>query len=382
MNIKQDAFTKTPKTFNEGDSPLVSIIVPVYKVENYLAECLESILNQSLKEIEVICVNDGSPDRCLEILNEYAAHDARVKVINQENAGASAARNTGILAATAPYLGFVDSDDKIEPQTYETALTLMQSDPEIDLVGWRFSRFTNNGLPFGNGSEGSKLEGPPFKLGPESPAKISLYIYTKLYKTAIIRENAISFINNIAEDSVFLLDYFPYSRKAVLIKDVFYHYRHHEQSITTKLNSQNGDSSFSWSGITVQKGFPSLVVLENVFDHYDKRGLLPQYKNALLDFFGLRALSNYSQLKPEQREHYWARLASFDQKYGLFNFAKIDSWRRRLDALCIKHPQLEKIFPIFWFGLKPLFKETIGPRKIIDILTVPLRWGAYALRKG
>ncbi len=92
--------------------PLVSIIVPVYKVENYLACCLDSICKQSLQEIEIILVDDGSPDRCGEICEEYAKKDTRFKVYHHlENRGLSAARNTGIKEAVADYLMFVDSDD-------------------------------------------------------------------------------------------------------------------------------------------------------------------------------------------------------------------------------------------------------------------------------
>ena len=92
----------------------VSIIVPVYNIEKYLAKCLDSLINQTLEDIEIICVNDGSTDNSAEILNEYAQKDCRIKIINQDNAGLSAARNTGINAANGEYIGYVDSDDWID----------------------------------------------------------------------------------------------------------------------------------------------------------------------------------------------------------------------------------------------------------------------------
>lgn len=95
--------------------PLVSVIVPVYRVEPYLRRCLDSLAEQSLKEIEIILVDDGSPDRCGEICEEYAARDQRFRVIHRANGGLSAARNTGIEAARAEYLMFVDSDDYVLP---------------------------------------------------------------------------------------------------------------------------------------------------------------------------------------------------------------------------------------------------------------------------
>lgn len=104
-------------------APKLSIIVPVYNVENYLRKCLDSILNQTLTDIEVICVNDGSPDNSGEILKEYQKADNRVIIIEQENSGLGAARNTGISAARGEYIGFVDSDDFIDPTMYEKMCT-------------------------------------------------------------------------------------------------------------------------------------------------------------------------------------------------------------------------------------------------------------------
>ena len=106
--------------------PLVSVIVPVYKVEPYLKRCLDSLVNQTLKEIEIIAIDDGSPDRCGEICDAYAAWDGRIRVVHQENAGVSAARNVGIELARADYLMFVDPDDWVDPDycrlPYQTAM--------------------------------------------------------------------------------------------------------------------------------------------------------------------------------------------------------------------------------------------------------------------
>ena len=98
--------------------PKVSIIVPVYKVEKYLRKCIDSIINQTLKDIEIILVDDGSPDNCGKICDEYAAKDTRIKVIHKENGGLSSARNAGMEVAEGEYIGFVDSDDWIESDMY------------------------------------------------------------------------------------------------------------------------------------------------------------------------------------------------------------------------------------------------------------------------
>ncbi len=101
------------------DAPLISIIVPIYKVEDYLHRCVDSIINQTYSNLEIILVDDGSPDNCGSICDEYAEKDNRIVVIHRENGGLSAARNSGIDYCKGEYIGFVDSDDCIHPQMYE-----------------------------------------------------------------------------------------------------------------------------------------------------------------------------------------------------------------------------------------------------------------------
>ncbi len=112
---KQNQYLKV----NGMDMLDVSIIIPVYNVENYLRQCLDSVVNQTLEKIEIICVNDGSTDSSLQILEEYARNDDRVKIINKENNGAGAARKTGLDNAKGEFIAFVDSDDWVKLDTYE-----------------------------------------------------------------------------------------------------------------------------------------------------------------------------------------------------------------------------------------------------------------------
>ena len=102
-----------------NQKPLISVIVPVYKVEPYLRQCVDSILNQTYANLEVILVDDGSPDRCGAICDEYAAQDSRVRVIHKSNGGQSTARNMALDVCTGDYIAFVDSDDWLEAKAYE-----------------------------------------------------------------------------------------------------------------------------------------------------------------------------------------------------------------------------------------------------------------------
>lgn len=103
-------------------SDLISVIVPIYRVENYLSQCIQSIINQTYKNLEIILVDDGSDDRCGEICDSFAEEDSRIKVIHKKNEGLDCARKTGILSATGKYIGYVDGDDWIEPDMYETLI--------------------------------------------------------------------------------------------------------------------------------------------------------------------------------------------------------------------------------------------------------------------
>ena len=116
-----------------NEEKLLSVIVPVYKVEPYLRRCVDSIRNQTYKNLQIILVDDGSPDRCGEICDEYAEMDARIIAVHQKNGGASAARNKGLQHADGDYVAFVDSDDWIAPMMYETLAGMIEKN-DLDMA--------------------------------------------------------------------------------------------------------------------------------------------------------------------------------------------------------------------------------------------------------
>lgn len=118
---------------------VISVIVPVYKVEKYLPQCLDSILNQDYEHLEVILIDDGSPDNCGAICDEYARKDSRIRVIHQKNAGAAAAKNAGLRIATGEYLSFADSDDYLEPGAYRYMMSaLMEAGADAGEFSFRY----------------------------------------------------------------------------------------------------------------------------------------------------------------------------------------------------------------------------------------------------
>ena len=128
------------------EHPLISVIIPVYNMEQYLARCLDSVLNNTYRNLEVICVDDGSRDRSLEILREYEERDSRIIVIAKENGGVSSARNAGLDRMTGEFVTFLDSDDFIHPQYFEILLQA-QAIAEADFVIGQYQKVTDDDLP-------------------------------------------------------------------------------------------------------------------------------------------------------------------------------------------------------------------------------------------
>lgn len=220
---------------------MISIIVPVYNVEAFLPKCLDSLVNQTYRDIEIICVNDGSTDGSLEILQEYAEKDERIKVISRENRGVSESRNEGIEHASGEWLMFVDSDDWLEPNCCERIMT-KNEDEDLIIFSYirEFKTTSASKLIFDNQPRsfvGKEIEWLYERLiapngkelaHPEKLDSLST-VWGKLYKTSIVRENGIDFISTkktgTLEDFVFNGKYFNYLQKAYYQPDCLYHYR-------------------------------------------------------------------------------------------------------------------------------------------------------------
>lgn len=203
--------------------PELSIIVPVYKVEKYLPRCIDSILAQTFGDFELILIDDGSPDGCGRICDEYARKDKRIVVIHQKNMGVSAARNAGLDIARGRYIGFVDSDDWIEPQMYEVMMdAIRENGADMAVCGVRYAdedgKFTRaDRLSEGVYSRDGLLEdvfAMPNKLGGGCCNKVF-----DASKTAFVRFKVGM---TIAEDALYLFDCFMRIDGAVKIGDALY----------------------------------------------------------------------------------------------------------------------------------------------------------------
>lgn len=236
------------------NQPDVSIIVPVYNVEQYLPECLESLIHQTMNNIQIICINDGSTDRSNQILKDYARKDCRIEIINQKNQGVSMARNRALNYVRGKYLMYLDSDDWIDSDTCQTVFDTAEN-RNTDLVLWSYIReFKGGGLRKGIFDENEivfarpevetqlyrRMYGPyRDELRRPEDMDALVTVWGKLYKSSLIIENKIQFVDlcviGTEEDMLFNLFVLEHVKSAVYINKYFYHYRkYNEVSITSK----------------------------------------------------------------------------------------------------------------------------------------------------
>jgi glycosyltransferase involved in cell wall biosynthesis len=218
-------------------SPKISIIVPIYKVEPFLRRCIDSILAQTFTDFELLLIEDGSPDHCPEICDEYAARDPRILVIHKENSGLSDARNAGLAIARGEYIGFVDSDDFIHPQTYELALNAATR-YNADITQWAFIEFSDEtgdpaSLPLS--AEPTVLEiveAPNLakEYYPKIRYQVNAAVWNKLYVRSIF-DNVRFPKNLIYEDYHVVLPTLNAAKKLVLLKEQLYYYYQRSDSI-------------------------------------------------------------------------------------------------------------------------------------------------------
>jgi len=202
----------------------ISVIIPVYNVEKYLKKCLDSICNQTLKDIEIICVDDGSSDSSLEILQQYEAKDSRVKVLTQSNQKQGAARNNGISIAKGEYLGFIDSDDWIDLDYYEQLYNSAKTfDCDIAIADY---------IRIGNGTTKKRLHIKDEVIVTDLDNKFKLCKQAKhpcptnkIYRSELIKKQRITFPEGVyCEDKIFTCKAVYFANKIVSVPNTYYYY--------------------------------------------------------------------------------------------------------------------------------------------------------------
>lgn len=222
--------------------PLVSVIIPVYNVEKYLDRCVQSVVNQTYKNLEIILVDDGSPDNCPEMCERWAQGDSRIKVVHKQNAGLGMARNSGLDSATGEYVCFFDSDDYVDVSTVEKCITAMLRDNSDVAVFGCVNDYGDRKIP-------QKLDVKKFLFEGKSVQDElipSLLTYgmgfgvsccMKMFRCKAINDNSLRFKSEreiISEDTLFILELFPKIRAVSIIAENLYFYYKNEASLTNQ----------------------------------------------------------------------------------------------------------------------------------------------------
>lgn len=213
----------------------ISIIIPIYNVEKYLPQCLNSIINQTYQNLEIILVNDGATDSCPKICDEYALKDERIKVIHKPNGGLSEARNAGLKIATGDFISFVDSDDLLSVDFYQKLLQNL-IDNKADIVECGFHKFdTDVDLTKVNVSANVTVALFETEMALELLMKeyLKQMVWNKLYRKEVVLDFKFP-VNKVNEDEFWTYKVFGNSKKIVKISEVLYFYRQQEASIMGK----------------------------------------------------------------------------------------------------------------------------------------------------
>ena len=257
-------------TDRSEEKPLVSVVMPVYNSEKYLKAALNSLLEQSYKNIEIICVNDGSTDHSLAILERMAASDRRIKIINQSNGGPAKARNAALDAAKGKYVSFVDSDDFVDKEMYSTLVEVAEKQKTDILVfggspwpdwdsapQWIKDKLSPRAITYDGEHAG---EDAIFKERSSTP-----FLWIHFLKREILEKPTKIRLRediDLGEDQIFQFDYFPRAKKVVYIDRRFYFYR------------WNNEGSLMWkyNHMQTEKFRKHLKIIETVFDDWQKIG--------------------------------------------------------------------------------------------------------------
>lgn len=306
--------------------PLVSVIIPVYNVEAYLRKCLDSVLAQTLRDIEVIIVDDGSPDGSPAICDEYAARDPRVRVIHKANAGLGYARNSGIEIATGEYLTFLDSDDYLDLRALERLYTLAR-DNDLDIILTTLNKFVKEGrfshtvvdspLKIHEGTDHLRRIALCYFSQPHGAADNALNLEGSscgaLYNRDIFFRHGIRFVSErefVSEDFIFNYEAALVVRRIGKIRDTLYHYRYNPKSLTTTPRTDCLQRAIAYSEYLekrfVAEGFPPDSRLYAM--GYTVNTMRAHIKNIILSPMSRKETRKW--LKTQAADPYFRRIAS------------------------------------------------------------------------
>lgn len=280
----------------------ISVVMPIYNAEKYLGRAIRDVLNQTLSDIELICVDDGSTDNSTDIINSFVKKDSRVSSIRQSNAGPSVARNKGFVLAQGKYVIFLDADDMYEPTLLESLYNMAQKD-NLDVAVTRFDIYNESSKSyvkqadephasiFAPGKVTSKNEYPDFIF-----ASTTGYVWNKLIRTSFIRDKKIAFDNDlyVFEDVHFVCSVMALAERVERIDDILIHHRvYSEQSRATLFRKYYGQVP---------------VVYKKIKDFLKRQGMYIPLKKGFFNFSTNRCSKLYNILWADGKERLWNML--------------------------------------------------------------------------
>lgn len=342
-------------------TPKVSIVVPVYNTEKYLRRCMNSIINQTLKDIEIIIVDDGSKEVCAALCDEISKTDSRIKVIHKENGGLGFARNSGIEAATGEYIGFVDSDDYIDPTMCETLYNAAKKyNADLCLSGICFvggNMFSESGGDtrksyFEEETVFEKEDMKKLLLGvvgalPHEPddSRYGVSVCKNIFKTSVIREGKIEFLSEreiLSEDTLFMVDFIKSAKSAVGVPGAYYGYCRNEDSLSKSYNKERFLKSIVFLdelekriADTIEKeeykiyldrliqGFGRILCSQEIMHARDKKIKFSVLKKRLKEICTQNKIQNVLKSYPWYRLPIKQAAFAFAMKYKLFSLQRL-----------------------------------------------------------
>ena len=327
--LKLNKELEADKNEYKFDAYKVSVIIPAYNIEGYICDCLQSVRNQSLSDIEIIVINDGSVDKTAEIVEIFAKHDLRIKLINQENQRVGAARNNGVTSAKGEYIVFVDGDDELENTAIEELYKTISSNG-VDVAVFGASNFINNECKAGSYS----VEKIPNNLKNKIlyPEQIQKNLFKfpvlsmcKIYKKSFLEKNNIKFQKvRSGEDQIFHINSLLSAEKIYVLNKNLYKYRRNRKNSLT-YSKQKKDNSPIMNFYAIEE-----FLRNNNFSKNLNYKILNKYFVKCVSWLGkcsaeyksdynkdLKELQSF--LKKNYPEYYWKNV-KFDEKssyYGL-----------------------------------------------------------------
>ena len=292
----------------------------MYNVAAYLRECMDSIVNQTFTNLEIICVNDGSTDESPDILKEYEQKDSRVRIVHQKNGGLSAARNTGLKYATGEWVAYVDSDDALDLHAAEIWVKSIRDDVDLLCFGVRMiGEASQETLEHREQYFACKVLGE-YDFDVEILKKITVTVWNKLFRRSYIVQHQMQFPEGLYyEDGAFFSQFAPFVNKVILLPDKLYIYRQRENSIT-------GNASKSAQGLHYYR------ILHPVRRFYEREKLLEKKKDIYLRFFDVSYWAARVVLPARYRVYGAIVLRSLVEKWNIKEMAPQSSMIKSLEA--------------------------------------------------